>query len=93
MRRSDATAKFPLENVKDGRSSTVVPASIGVLFAGSLAVDIDKSNDDPRTDTACVEIKSHTGVDQLGSGPPTQATSPSNTTRSPPPGIGSDVNC
>lgn len=49
--------KFPLENVKDGTSSTVVPASVDELFAGNLAVNIHKSNDDLRTYTACVEIK------------------------------------
>ena len=48
--------KFPLENVKDGLSSTVVPAPIDELFAGSLAVNIHKSNDDLRTYTACVDI-------------------------------------
>jgi hypothetical protein len=48
--------KFPLENVKDGKSSTVVPASIDELFVGDLAVNIHKSNDDLRTYTACVDI-------------------------------------
>jgi hypothetical protein len=49
--------KFPLENVVDGVSSTVVPATIDELFAGSLAVNIHKSNDDLRTYTACVDIR------------------------------------
>jgi hypothetical protein len=48
--------KFPLENVRDGASVTVVPASIGELFAGDLAVNIHKSNDDLKTYTACVDI-------------------------------------
>jgi hypothetical protein len=48
--------KFPLENVKDGRSRTVVPASIDELFAGGLAVNIHRSNDDLKTYTACVDI-------------------------------------
>lgn len=49
--------KFPLENVRDGVSRTVVPASIEELFAGGLAVNIHKSNDDLRTYTACVDIR------------------------------------
>ncbi len=48
--------KFPLENVRDGASVTVVPASIGELFGGDLAVNIHKSNDDLKTYTACVDI-------------------------------------
>lgn len=49
--------KFPLENVLNGLSSTVVPATIDELFAGDLAVNIHKSNDDLRTYTACVDIR------------------------------------
>ena len=48
--------KYPLENVQDGVSNTVVPAPIDELFAGDLAVNIHKSNDDLRTYTACVDI-------------------------------------
>ena len=49
--------KFPLENVRNGVSETVVPASIDELFAGNLAVNIHKSNDDLKTYTACVDIR------------------------------------
>jgi hypothetical protein len=49
--------KFPLENVRNGVSVTVVPASIDELFAGGLAVNIHKSNDDLKTYTACVDIQ------------------------------------
>jgi hypothetical protein len=49
--------KYPLENVKNGTSKTVVPASMTELFAGNLAVNIHKSNDDLKTYTACIEIK------------------------------------
>ena len=49
--------KFPLENVRDGASKTVVPASIAELFAGDLAVNIHRSNDDLKTYTACVDIR------------------------------------
>ena len=48
--------KFPLENVREGASITVVPATVDELFAGGLAVDVHKSNDDLRTYTACVDI-------------------------------------
>lgn len=49
--------KYPLENVKAGTSTTVVPATIDELFAGGLAVNIHKSNDDLKTYTACVDIR------------------------------------
>jgi len=49
--------KFPLQNVKAGASKTVVPASIDELFAGNLAVNVHKANDDLKTYTACVEIR------------------------------------
>ena len=49
--------KYPLENVKAGTSTTVVPASIDELFAGGLAVNIHKSNDALKTYTACVDIR------------------------------------
>lgn len=48
--------KYPLGNVRNGRSTTIVPASIDQLFAGDLAVNIHKSNDDLKTYTACVDI-------------------------------------
>lgn len=49
--------KFPLENVRDGSSVTVVPASVDELFAGNLAVNVHHSNDDLRTYTACVDLR------------------------------------
>jgi hypothetical protein len=49
--------KYPLENVRAGTSTTVVPAPIDELFAGNLAVNIHKSNDDLKTYTACVDIR------------------------------------
>ena len=48
--------RFPLENVKDGVSSTVVPAAIDDLFGTGLAVNIHHSNDDLATYTACIAI-------------------------------------
>ena len=49
--------KFPLENVRNGSSKTVVPASMDELFAGGLAVNIHRSNDDLKTYTACVDLR------------------------------------
>jgi hypothetical protein len=49
--------KFPLENVLNGSSKTVVPASMAELFAGGLAVNIHRSNDDLKTYTACVDLR------------------------------------
>jgi hypothetical protein len=46
-----------LENVRDGKSTTDVPASIDELFAGGLAVNIHRSNDDLKTYTACVDLQ------------------------------------
>jgi hypothetical protein len=48
--------KFPLESVKDGSSSTVVPATIEELFAGGLALNTHKSNDEMKISTACVNL-------------------------------------
>ncbi|NJD28660.1 MAG: hypothetical protein FIA92_10240 [Chloroflexi bacterium] len=49
--------KFPLENVRDGASTTDVPATIAELFAGGLALNVHRSNDDLGTYTACVDIR------------------------------------
>ena len=49
--------KFPLENVRDGKSRTDVPATIDELFAGGLAVNIHRSNDDLKSYTACVDLR------------------------------------
>jgi hypothetical protein len=49
--------KFPLENVRDGTSTTEVPTTIAELFAGGLALNVHRSNDDLGTYTACVDIR------------------------------------
>lgn len=49
--------KFPLQNVRDGVSNTVVPASIDELFAGGLMINIHRSNDDLKAYTACVDLR------------------------------------
>jgi len=47
---------YPLQNVVDGMSETIVPASIDELFAGGLALNLHASNDDMGTYTACVDM-------------------------------------
>jgi hypothetical protein len=49
--------KFPLENVRNGSSVTVVAASFAELTNGSLAVNLHKSVDDLATYTACADIR------------------------------------
>ncbi len=48
--------KHPLENVVNGVSMTVVQATVAELTAGSLAVNLHKSNEDLRTYTACADL-------------------------------------
>ena len=49
--------KFPLQNVRDGRSVTDVPASIMELTAGTLAINLHRSVDDLATYTACADLR------------------------------------
>jgi hypothetical protein len=49
--------KYPLQNVKGGRSTTIVTASFGELVQGGLAVNLHSSNEDLKTYTACAELK------------------------------------
>jgi hypothetical protein len=49
--------KFPLGSVKDGASTTVVPATIDELFDGTLALNLHKSNEDLKVSTACVDLR------------------------------------
>lgn len=48
--------KYPLQNVQDGKATTVVPASLSELLAGDLAINLHNSNDDMRTYTACANL-------------------------------------
>ena len=48
---------MPAHIHRNGTSTKVVAASIAELFAGGLAVNIHKSNDDLKTYTACVDIR------------------------------------
>jgi hypothetical protein len=49
--------KYPLQNVKDGHSTTVITASFDDLLKGDLAVNVHNSNEDLKTYTACAELK------------------------------------
>jgi len=49
--------KYPLENVVDGNSTTVVPASLDELVAGDLAINLHRSNADLETYTACADLR------------------------------------
>jgi hypothetical protein len=48
--------KYPLVNVVNGHSSTVVPATLAELLGGDLSINLHNSNDDMRTYTACAEL-------------------------------------
>lgn len=48
--------RYPLQNVIDGQSETVVEASLEELFAGELALNLHFSSDDFGTYTACADL-------------------------------------
>jgi len=48
--------RYPLQNVVDGVSETVVPAALEDLFAGELALNVHASSDDYGTYTACADL-------------------------------------
>jgi hypothetical protein len=49
--------KYPLQNVVNGSSTTTVPAPLGELMAGDLAVNLHRSNQDLATYTACADLR------------------------------------
>lgn len=49
--------RYPLRNVVNGASTTVVPATLADLLAGDLAVNVHRSNDDLATYTACADLR------------------------------------
>jgi hypothetical protein len=49
--------RYPLRNVVNGASTTVVPASLDLLMGGGLAVNVHRSNDDLATYTACADLR------------------------------------
>ena len=57
----DPKPKYGLNNIVNGKSVTEVPASIGQLTGGSMAVNVHKSGDDLKTYVACGDLKSSKG--------------------------------
>jgi uncharacterized protein YxeA len=53
----DPKPKQGLENVVDGKSSTVVPMSLADLSKGGLAINVHKSKEDIKTYVSCGDIK------------------------------------
>jgi len=53
----DPKPKHGLENVVDGKSTTVVPAGIDALTSGKLAINVHKSADDIKTYVSCGDIR------------------------------------
>jgi Cu/Zn superoxide dismutase len=57
----DPKPKQGLENVVDGKSTTVVPMSLADLGKGNLAINVHKSKEDIKTYVACGDIKGGKG--------------------------------
>lgn len=53
----DPAPKYPLNDVKDGASTTTIPVALADLTTSAFAVNLHKSADDIKTYTACGEIK------------------------------------
>ncbi len=45
--------RFPLENVRSGSASTVIPVSLAELMVGTMAVTLHESNDNLKNTVAC----------------------------------------
>jgi hypothetical protein len=52
----DPKPKYGLENVVNGKSTTVVPVDAGVLFQEGLALNVHKSAQDVQTYVACGDL-------------------------------------
>lgn len=48
--------QYPLQNVIDGQSETIVEVSLDELFAGGLALNLHNSSQDFATYTACADL-------------------------------------
>jgi hypothetical protein len=57
----DPKPKYPLENVVDGKSTSVVPVSIETLEGGQLAINVHKSAEELKTYVACGDIPGKAG--------------------------------
>ncbi len=52
----DPKPKHGLENVVDGKSTTVVPVGLSELMSGKMAINVHKSTDDIKTYVSCGDI-------------------------------------
>jgi hypothetical protein len=48
--------RFPLENVRNGQATTIIPVTIADLTSGEFAVTLHKSNENLKTTTACGDL-------------------------------------
>lgn len=60
--RLEKQPEYPLESVKDGRSTTEVNASLEELIGGGYAINVHKSDAEIETYVACGEISSSPGA-------------------------------
>lgn len=56
----DPKPKYPLSSVENGRSTSVVPASMDSLLNGKMAINVHKSSEDIKTYVACGDLKAST---------------------------------
>jgi hypothetical protein len=52
----DPKPKYGLENVVNGKSTTIIPVDAGVLFEQGLALNVHKSKQDIQTYVACGDL-------------------------------------
>ena len=48
--------KWPLQSIKDGRSTTIVPVSMGTILKDKTAINVHKSPTDIMTNVSCGNI-------------------------------------
>jgi hypothetical protein len=49
--------EFPLQNIVDGKSTTVLTVPLDDLFSSAVALNVHASNEDMQTYTACVDLR------------------------------------
>jgi len=62
----DPKPKYGLENVVDGKSTTVVPVKLDALLKDKTAINVHKSADDLKTYVACGDIKGRAASKKKG---------------------------
>ena len=63
----DPKPKHGLENVVDGKSSTVVPVGLAELRKGKMAINVHKSKEDIKTYVSCGNIRGGGGAKKKSS--------------------------